>query len=184
MCRKILGLGCAAVFLLISCDVFNVVDDNNSSGSVTLDDFRITNEISGWSEDASEGYTAFDVVSLYDMINGGAVKYVDDGLVEGFRQKMTSASGGAYQVMVMDFGSADKAKEFFDLNATEYSQNAASLDGFQQTTAFVYETDLTSEIYAHFEQYYFEIIVSGIANTANATREGKLFVGFYNQKVE
>jgi hypothetical protein len=124
--------------------------------------FRITNQLSGWTEPAQQGYVEYVAEGLYDLINGGAPEYIQTGLVDGIYQELNRTSDNArIQAYVMNFGTTDSATAMFNRKKGQiesvvtigaYANSVAAGEKFLGTTL---------RTLAHFGKYYFEITVFG-----------------------
>jgi hypothetical protein len=152
-------------------------------GSGGIGDFRLSG-ITGWTENEQSGYAAFSSGTLFDLINGGADQYNDEGLVEGIQQKMTHSSGDkAYSAFVMDFGTAENATAMFEkmkLNEAD----PLTIGNYIESVAFGSRHLSGINAYAHFGKYYVEISLSGYADESLATKEAEAFVEVYEQKAQ
>jgi hypothetical protein len=146
-----------------------------------LVDFRISVEFPGWTEAPVEGYADFTPNNLYDLINGGATPYIDNGLAKGFRQKLSGDSGREYGVMAMDFETAEKAETIYELKRNG-KPNKTALGTYGPAVAFGFAVWKGIEGYAHFGKYYFEAVLTGVADSATAQSEMGNFIGFYESK--
>ena len=72
---------------IFSCKLGTNNEEEETTGVSAAADLRLTNEVSGWTEDASK-YVEYDYEALYGIINGGAVPYEDHGMIEGILQEI------------------------------------------------------------------------------------------------
>jgi len=111
----LIGLGLTFVFTIYGCSS----DDDNKSSLITpalllpADD-----EISGWlSLGAYEEANDYD--SLYEIIDGGAQVYIDNGFSSGaFQQYISSTGKGTITLRIFDQGSEANASITYDKVST------------------------------------------------------------------
>lgn len=152
-------------------------------GSGGIGDFRLSG-ISGWTENKESGYVEYSSGTLFDLINGGADQYNDEGLVEGIQQKMTSSSGDkSYSAFVMDFGTADNATAMFEKMKLNEADPLA-IGNYIESVAFGSRHLSGINAYAHFGKYYFEITLSGYSDESLAISEAEAFLEVYEQKAK
>ena len=150
-------------------------------------DLRIAgNEMPNWAEDDSE-YREFRTADdLYAIINGGAEEYLNRAMIKGFQQYM-SRSGTDYEarMMVMDFGTIEKATSMYQYKAEQISLKVAA-GGYNDTTAIIDPAPLTGCLtYAHFGQYYIELGFSGYgAEKSESYTDASGFLELFDSKIE
>ncbi|MBN1130047.1 MAG: hypothetical protein JXA71_13735 [Chitinispirillaceae bacterium] len=89
----------------------------------------------GWEEDGTR-YKIYDgAILMNQMIDGGAPKFIDQGLVAGIYQVMLFDTLYDCIIFVMDFGSADKAKGMLDKMKVEVQGMPLAISGFDTTVA-------------------------------------------------
>ncbi len=129
--------------------------------SVSVEKFRIGNQIPGWSEE-NTSYQLFTPETLFDLINGGAPDYIDNGMKKGIYQRLTSSDSASIELFAEDFGNSKNAKKMVSVKQA---------DGDVDTSGFV-----TTAVIGGFwvcgsiERYYFEFTLTGCndSNTAGA----------------
>lgn len=110
---------------------------NTQEASYTMYDLRFEDgELSGWNEVDDKGYLKFTSSDMYKTVNGGAKEYEVKGLSEGFYQNMANGEK-TYESYVMDFGSADNAKEMYDTKLKALSASKEDASGFSEDEAFI-----------------------------------------------
>jgi hypothetical protein len=70
-------------------------------------------EISGWSRDGSLT-EATNYAALYDLIDGGAQKFIDNGFVSAVFQNYKDESGLRLEVRVYQLSSEENARKIYD----------------------------------------------------------------------
>jgi hypothetical protein len=169
----------ALIMLTVFCSCKIELDTNHNS-ILKASDFVITNQISGWTADGSvANYN--DPNSLQLVMDGGFEIYTGNGMIEGIQEKMATADGKRNQIMVMDFGSPDKASAMYQFQKTRLTGRSATL-GYPDTVAIAKVTLSGITIYAHFSHFYFECGMTGYSPTTLAVADGILFLGYYEKK--
>jgi hypothetical protein len=150
--------------------------------SIRAADLRARGEIDGWTEEKNS-YVAFDTSSLFDLINGGAPEYIDNGLVEGITQRLKGPSPLAIEVFAEDFGTPEAAR-------TMFLRKAGS--GADSTIATCRDTLCLSfspfiggvAAYAAVERFYFEIALTGAGDEREARARMQPFLRWYVRRID
>jgi hypothetical protein len=175
----------AAAFVTAVClSQCKIVEDKYSGSTLSMEDFRITNEIQGWSQ-AEGGYAFYaSEDELFDIINGGADLYKDFGMREGIYQKMLSGDKN-YEALIMDFGTESRARAIFEYKKFEITKTLKIGDYFEDTVIGDGD-DIGTRIsaYAYFNQYYIEISPIEGADRRQHLLDADLFLGHYKKKAD
>jgi len=139
---------------ILSCELVTTSDNN----SRTITALKIKDgEVSGWEEIACSN-VARGLTELTAIINGGADEYINQGMVEGFLQKLGKiGTDGNVDMYIMDFGTSEKAEKMFSEKIKKYTEKV-EVTGYSPSIA---QIDMSSPegavAVAHFQQYYFEL---------------------------
>lgn len=168
------------VGILLLTSVCRVVTDDEG-GDQGLRNFKLeANEISGWTE-----FSCFDFnvsnCSNDAGLNGGSSIYVNEGLVEGFRQIMKTPDYDA-DIFIMDFGDNTKANNMFIKISGEYKNNKQPLGNFAESIAISEENGSGVNVCAHFGKFFFEIHFTGYLNKADARNTANGFIELFQNK--
>ena len=142
----------------------------------SLSRFKVTG-ITGWTL-TGDGYSEFDPDQLYDIINGGADLYIDKGLKRGGYQKLLRDDSLQCEIFVEDFGSPENAEIIFTAT-TETATGSLKIGSGNDERMRVKEFIGGILVYMHFENYYFEISVSGFDTTEEAGVGVKPFIDYF-----
>ena len=172
----------AALGVLLIVTSCKLVMDKDSSNQAVYALKLASGDITSWTQDASEGFSEFKASTLETFINGGAPKYVDEGVVEGFIQNMSNSSKKVI-IYVMDFGTASNATAMYaqidanngsKIEAQSYSLNTAQLDDSPSSGVTAY---------AHFGQYFIELSFSEFSDKTEARTTAPNFIEVFETKI-
>jgi len=143
----------AVVLSALLFSVCKIVDNQDSTD--TIDVLKIENEeVSGWNEDANDGYVPFNPSNMETLVNGGAPAYVSKGLVEGFEQNMSKTNTErSYKGWVMDYGTPEKAAIMFNEKFTENSSTKEIAGTYAESAAILVPDTYGYQGYANFGKY-------------------------------
>lgn len=140
--------------------------------SVSVEKFRIGNQIPGWSEE-SMSYQHFTPETIFDLINGGATEYIDNGMKKGIYQRLRNSDSATIELFAEDFGNSKNAKKMV---TTKQSDGDADTSGFV-TTAVMGGFWVCGSI----ERYYFEFTLIGCNDSNKAGAEIDKIIGYYRK---
>jgi len=143
----------------------------SAAKTVSLYKFRIQKQISGWTEEKSS-YQAFGPKELFTIIDGGAPEYIDNGLKKGFLQRISGPDSAAIELYAEDFKSEGNAQKMF---SAKQAASSGQLSTIPPDTAKVLVNEVIGGVWmcAAMGQYYFELTLTGVRNTAS----GKTKIG-------
>ncbi|HJX67027.1 MAG TPA: DUF6599 family protein, partial [Polyangia bacterium] len=145
--------------------------------------YRISDsELSGWRQDPAP--TAFAVYTgdeLITRIDGAADMYLNGGCRVSMFQDLVGPDPQICTVTAMDFGTNVNANSMF----TYQRSNGASLaiPGYGTSAAIGLSTLGGMIAYAHFNSLYFEVQLSGFADTTSASAVAGQFLNVLRSKV-
>ena len=142
--------------------------------------FRLTNEVSGW-VDQSEYFATFDTIQLYDLINGGATKYTEQGLIDGVFQLLKN-SNFSVDIFVYNFGTTQKATNMFTIQSNSVASKVV-VPGYAESIAVGDEFLGGAIIYAHFSQFELELSFGGYADIEVLKSDAAQFLQVYESKI-
>ena len=150
--------------------------------AVSVDKFRIHNQITGWTEDKGS-YQSFGPKELFDLLDGGAPEYIDNGMKEGFFQRLKGPDSATIELYAEDFGSDKNAKKMVAVKQSNSSDAPAA--AVSDSSTFILR-----EVIGGFwacgsaGRYYFELTLMGIKDSAKAKAEIKKYFDFYRNTAE
>jgi hypothetical protein len=150
-----------------------VAGPNSSGSGFSVADFKVTDELSGWTGQAGS-YREFDPASLYEIIDGGAVPYERLGLVEGITQVLQNNTK-TISVFAEDFGTADNSLAIFNDKTGSLTQKL-TITPYAQTMAIGFPLLGGIAAYAHDRKYYFELNLTGYDDNESAVTDASLFL--------
>jgi hypothetical protein len=144
--------------------------------AVSMEKFRISKQIYGWVEE-KKSYRSFGPGELYDLIDGDAPKYIDNGLKEGMFQRLRRPDSATIEFFAEDFGSEENARKMF---AAKRSDIAGSLPAEPPDSSTVFIQEVIGGLWAcgTTGRYYFELNITGIKDTSKATAEIKKYFDY------
>ena len=175
--RKVFMISAFAVFLTaVSCKLVT----ENEGDTQGIRGFKLAaNEVSGWTESS---YFEFNTSNCFSDagLNGGAKDFTDNGMIEGFRQKMVSSDYLA-DIIITDFGSNSNSTKMFNFKSST-SDDRQKVGSYAETVAFMEDNLSGVNAYAHFGKYYFEIQLTGYSNKADARSTAASYMELYENK--
>jgi hypothetical protein len=161
--------------------------------NVTLADFYLTTQISGWVADSGSHFVDYSPTDLFSQVDGAAQPFQDGGLVQWCTEKMNGGTGASpangqynFSGSVYDFGTVTKAKSFYESKiAVDMVQTS---DTFSDTVPLGQYTVDEAEasrfqggitVDANFEKYYIKFSLSGFADPLTAAPEALKFLDKY-----
>jgi hypothetical protein len=165
------------ILLIHGCSGTKTGDVNGILSPIAL--LPVDNEISGWSI-LGTYIEAEDYQSLYDIIDGGAQVFIDNGFVSGAFQIYMGATGGGSDITVRiyDQGSEANARTLYDKVATGIGipWNGAG------TEARIDESSLASYTIEYCQSNFFvQVIIE--QKTDESLNIAKLFATHISQKI-
>jgi hypothetical protein len=168
------------IFSIYGCSDTKTGDVNGILSPIAL--LPVDNEISGWST-LGTYEEAEDYQSLYDIIDGGAQVFIDNGFVSGAFQTYMGAMGGGgsdVTVRIYDQGSESNARTVYDKVATGIDVPWNSAGNIAE--ARIDESALASYT-IEFTQSNFFIQVIIEQKTDESLNIAKLFATHISQKI-
>jgi hypothetical protein len=160
---------------------------------ISLQDFFMTNQISGWVTDSSSHFVQYPPESLYGPINGAATFYVDSGgLVCWCREEMnggdqaTPWSGDyVFNGYIHDYGTPNKAKWVFNAKSSRLiaPDEKISIPPFTDNEVQAKLFYGGMQAIANFGKFYFEVIFMGYQDSTDAVPEAVKFLTKYKALV-
>jgi len=155
------------------------------ASSHTVADLEFTsNEVSPW----KQYFVLFVPDSMmYDAIDGGAVQYIDNGLVEAAEQRLwkSDSAGDSLlcRVFIMDFGTPSKAAAMFGTMVAAIPVEK-TFSSFPASVAAVNDAPLVGNTtYAHFDRFYFQFDLVNYGDKTKALSDAEVFVRTMQSKV-
>jgi hypothetical protein len=165
--------------MIIAGMVISIVDAAQQTGPA-LDSLRITHQVDGWHE-GKNGYVPFGHEKLFELINGGAPEYIDQGLVSGFFQRLTGKHQYAVEVFVEDFGTPHNASEMLVVKKKSVD-SIQSLPDFDTGSIIVFPAIGAQVAFGAIGRFYFEATITGFTDNNEAKKELRRFFLFYREK--
>jgi hypothetical protein len=152
-----------------------------AAGPPAVRQLRITKEIPGFRNDGKI-YRAFSAQQLYEIINGGAPPYIQNGLVSGIHQQLNHDSGRTIELFVEDFGTPHNANDMFLLKKTDFMERFAPA-GEDTTQVIAAATIGALLVVCIIDKYYFEITLGGYADQGESLKQAKQVVDYYRERI-
>ncbi len=144
-------------------------------------DMRLTDEVTGWTDQPGH-FAAFDTAQLYDLIDGGAPIYNDEGLVDGIYQFLENSDGNYCAISFYNFGTPENSLAMFTVQKNLVSSEVV-IPGYNDSVALGDETIGGAMIYARFNQFDLELGFSGYTDVELLKNDAKLFLDVYKSKI-
>jgi len=170
-----------AFLTIVSC---KVVSDNSDSNSLTRDSYRISNgEVSGWSEQAADGWIPFTKSTMDQQVDGEAPFYVDGGVIEGAQQILTNSSSENLTIWIMDFPSAEVAGTMYEKIKTDKITVPKLVSGFEESTALINNTSNEGcMVYAVFGQFVIRLSFTNYNDKNKSFTDAAEFLKIYQKR--
>lgn len=147
--------------------------------AVSLEKLRVRNQIAGWVEE-KKSYHPFTTTTIFDIINGGATEYIENGMRKGFFQRLKNSDSATIELFAEDFAVAANAQKMFDAKKASFSQTVENTD-----TSNVIINEILGGFWACgiAGPFYFEFTVTGIKDRVQAETLIDTFIEYYSGKI-
>jgi hypothetical protein len=142
---------------------------------------RLTTEIPGW-VDKPDKFVTFREDYLFDLINGGADLYREEGLVDGLFQVLDFKSNYTVDIFVFNFGTTQNALAMVAKKISTFSSKIP-VPGFSETIAMGDKNLGGAIFYGQFDKFNVEISLSGYADPEKLKSDAALFLKAYQTKL-
>jgi hypothetical protein len=160
---------------------FGLIGTAIQAQPASLQDLRMIRQIPSWHED-SASYRPYSPDDLFDLIDGAAPEYIDNGLVKGFFQRLDGPDSATLEVFVDDFGSAANAQTMFHLKRQTVT-DPCSIAG-PDTASFCAGTVIGGLVaYGRLDHFYLELVLTGIKHKETTPREMVRIFEYYHKAV-
>jgi hypothetical protein len=161
--------------LTVACDSF-------AAKAVSLEIFRIQSQVPHWTQDI-KSYQHFDSKGLFSLLDGGAPEYIDNGMKQGFFQRLLGPDSATVELYAEDFGSDKNAKKMMAVKLSGYSGDSPSAIS-DSSGIIVREVIGGCWACGAIGRFYFELTLMGIKDTAKAKGEIKSYFNFFRAQAE
>jgi hypothetical protein len=150
--------------------------------AVSMEKFHIRNQIPNWTEEKNS-YQYFGPKELFNILDGGAPEYIDNGMKEGFFQRLKGPDSATIELYAEDFGSDKNAEKMVAVKQSNYSDAPPPVNS--DSSGFI-----PREVIGGFwacgaaQRYYFEITLMGIRDNAKAKVEIKKYFDYFRKTAE
>ena len=141
----------------------------------------LSDEIPQWTEN-QEDFASYDTAQLYDLIDGGATLYNEHGLIDGITQYFTKGNDKICQILVNNFGSAQKSRDMHKYR-NESVSSEVKVPGYDESTAIGDKILGGIDVYARFDRFNIELSLRGYTSIESAATDAKLFIQVYESKI-
>jgi len=150
--------------------------DTRKKSTVTISQFRITDQVSGWKEE-KDSYIVFDPAGLYDIIDGGADFYIAFGLKKGMYQRLKGTETRQCDIFAEDYGSIKNAKKIFNAKKEQISE-PVKIDGLADSVVVAEMVIGGLNVFVHNGACYFEVLLSGFDKNETALENAGTLVRY------
>lgn len=142
----------------------------------------MTTQLKSWVEQ-KDITRKFTVKGLFEIINGGAVDYINKGLIEGIHQQFTANDGITVELFIEDFGTTEKASSMVEFKKSGASDTttASGLAGFNH---FVENAIGASVVFVSMDNLYMEITVSGCKKASEVENVVLEYLNYYKSNLK
>lgn len=135
----------------------------------------VVDSTAGWTEN-TDGFHAFGVKELYELIDGGAVEYEKSGLLNGIVLELAALPNRSARIYIEDFGTPAQAQSMV-ANKRGTASDPKPLSDVKGTNGFYDEVIGGCVAYASSDGFYFELVMTGYDGVEEAVRDAGMFVG-------
>jgi hypothetical protein len=133
---------------------------------VSVKEFRISRQFAPWQE-VKGSFRSFNSKNLYNLIDGGAPEYIENGLVQGIFQRLTSPDSAILEIFFEDFGTSIQAKKMFAKKRQNRSEPCSFSD--LDTTTLSCNTVIGGfAVFGFIDRFYFELVLMGVKGNEKA----------------
>lgn len=147
---------------------FCTQSDSLGGQKVSVKEFRITRQVTPWQE-VKGSFRSFTSKNLYDLIDGGAPEYIENGLVKGFFQRLTTPDSATLEIFFEDFGTSIQANKMF----AKKRQNMSDPCSFSDLDTITLSCNNVIGGFAVFgiiDRFYFELVLMGVKGNEKADK--------------
>jgi hypothetical protein len=179
-------LSSAVLFLIVTvgCQLGTKTEgDGNQVSSLSSTDFRLTDEISGWTESTKDkSYLTFDYEGMFAEYDGHAK--VCEGLMnDAIFQLMAGPQGRECKALIVDAISIENAVMVFDRWGDGEITTPVTIAGYDETVAIA-KYDLSGiTVLAHFDKFFFKLILQGYSDQPTSMNNAIGFLETYESKL-
>ena len=174
----------AGALCLMSCSNLTFISVPDSGIPTTVAQLRLFNgDISGWIESANaDSFNVYTGTELETPLDGGADVYTNMGMIQAFIQEMQGPNPEDLVIYTMDFGTPGAATQMFEQEQSQWGASSLPISGYDNATAFATSTSGGTgvNVYAHFDKFYMQLMLSGFANQTDAMSKAYLFLHLFD----
>jgi hypothetical protein len=145
---------------------------------VSLKELYDSTVYNGWVPDSGSQYVAYDTVTIFNEINGAAQPYVEAGLVT-FTLKHLENTNLSCLIWMMNLGTSAKAVALFHTTIVKYNASTAVPTFGSSDASYAVQAGGNINVYAHFNQFYFELDLTGYDNVSDSIKDAQYFLTKY-----
>ncbi len=162
------------------------VQQNNASAA-TLHQLYDSTVYASWIPDSESGYAAYDSTTVSNAIDGAAPTYVQAGMITFASKHLENTSPSetlSCRIYLMNFGTTAKAAAIFNTTTSDHGASTALPPLGVSEAAYAVQTGANINAYAHFDQFYFEIALTGHHTVADAVNDALYFLTKYKAVID
>jgi hypothetical protein len=150
--------------------------------AVSIEKLRIRNQIAGWVEE-NKSYKSFNPEKLFEIIDGGAPEYIDNGMQKGFYQRLRNLDSAAIELFAEDFGSDENARKMLAAKRSNFS-NPKPAGNADTLSLFIHEVIGGFWVCGIAGPCYFELTLMGIKDKEKAQTEINKYFDYFQKTLE
>ncbi|MBN1130534.1 MAG: hypothetical protein JXA71_16195 [Chitinispirillaceae bacterium] len=164
--------------LLAGCRIMALSDMPNPP----LEQIKINDgDISNWTPEADA--QIYVGTQLFDYNDGGAPQYLEKGCIKTSVQRLNGQNGSMVESMIMDFGKQENAIAMFQEKQIQNAGRTISHPEYADSVVSLVTVLGGVHGFTYYGNFYFEIIVTGFSDIAQALQTFDLFFGLYRKKI-
>jgi hypothetical protein len=150
--------------------------------TVSIEKFRIRHQITDWVEE-KKSFKSFNPEGLFEIIDGGAPEYIENGMQKGFYQRLKNLDSASIELFVEDFGSDENARKMLATKRSNLSgpKPAGNVD---TSNLFIHEVIGGFWVCGIAGPCYFELTLMGIKDKEKAQTEINKYFDYFQKTSE
>jgi hypothetical protein len=132
-------------------------------------ELRVTRQVEGWKEQ-KRSFVKFDKQKLFELINGGAPEYIDNGLQEGIFQRLDGPGDAAAEIYAEDFARPANAQKMLAFKTQQTLSERLPLEGQDSSSVYCFRVIGGYQVYAAFDRFYIELNLTGASSQQEAVK--------------
>ena len=162
--------------------ILTMLLSSEASAKIKVRKLLVTTQVSSWVEQ-KDVTKRFPAKGLFEITNGGAVEYIDHGLLEGIHQQFTNKDGKTVEVFVEDFGTPAKSLAMLNLKKQSFTETTP-MTALPKVQGFTSKAIGAVIVAASMENIYVELTASGFSEDKESEDVAAAFLNYYQGQMK